>query len=255
MKSALLGCTGFVGSTLVKQVSFNDTYNTKNIASIDGKEYDLVVCAAAPGSKWLANKNHKEDWVSISVLIDHLKRTKINQFVLISTVDVYPRPVNVDETTTIDPEQNTSYGQHRFLLEEFVSKSFSTHIIVRLPGIFGEGIKKNIIYDFIHSNETDKIHPKSQFQFYNLAHLWDDIQTAIEADINLMNIVTEPVSTREIYEAVFGKPFLNMAGTAPVVYDVRSIHATLYGGNHYMFDKKTMLHEIRNFIVTQRSKL
>ena len=52
MQSALLGHTGFVGGTLLRQHRFDDLYNSSNIEQLAGKSYDLVACAAAPGVKW-----------------------------------------------------------------------------------------------------------------------------------------------------------------------------------------------------------
>lgn len=48
MKSALIGSTGFVGSTLLSQREFDFCYHSTDIADIDNKEFDLVICAAAP---------------------------------------------------------------------------------------------------------------------------------------------------------------------------------------------------------------
>ena len=47
MPNALLGYTGFVGTTLRAQTQFDALYNTQNIADIRGRHFDLVVCAAA----------------------------------------------------------------------------------------------------------------------------------------------------------------------------------------------------------------
>lgn len=255
MKSALIGSTGFVGSNLLGQTIFSDTYNSKNIHTICGKTYDLVVCAAAPGVKWLANKHPDADWISISNLIKHLKTIRANRFVLISTVDVYDNPVNVDETTTIDPQKSSPYGRHRFLLEQFIAQTFPTHTIVRLPGIFGEGIKKNVIFDFIYDHEVEKINPKGQFQFYSLKYLWSDIQKAMKAKVKLLNITTEPVRVSEVYQVAMGKQLLNQISAMPVSYDVHSIHASLYGGSRYMRKKELVLKEIAEFISAKRSKV
>src|SRR5438105_3993498 len=99
MKSALIGFTGFVGGTIGKQAQFDDCYNSKNIEAIRGGNYDLIVCAAAPGIKWLANKEPEHDWASISSLIDHLKTVRTQSFILLSTIDVYPNPVACNELT------------------------------------------------------------------------------------------------------------------------------------------------------------
>ena len=42
MKSALIGYTGFVGSTLLRQRPFDEQYNSKNIREIAGQQFDLI---------------------------------------------------------------------------------------------------------------------------------------------------------------------------------------------------------------------
>ena len=56
MKNALIGFSGFVGSTLLKQASFNTLYRSTTISDIRGGHFDTVVCAAAPAQKWIANR-------------------------------------------------------------------------------------------------------------------------------------------------------------------------------------------------------
>ena len=45
VRSALIGHTGFVGGNIAANAQFTDCYNSKNIAEIRGKSYDMIVCA------------------------------------------------------------------------------------------------------------------------------------------------------------------------------------------------------------------
>jgi hypothetical protein len=45
---ALIGYSGFVGSTLLKQRHFDSLFRSTNIDEIVGKTFDMVVCAGAP---------------------------------------------------------------------------------------------------------------------------------------------------------------------------------------------------------------
>ena len=76
MKSALIGSTGFVGSTLLSQREFDFCYHSTDIADIDNKEFDLVICAEAPAKKWYANLHPNDDRACIDSLIDHLKTVR-----------------------------------------------------------------------------------------------------------------------------------------------------------------------------------
>ncbi len=51
MTSALIGFSGFVGSTLLKQAYFESLYRSTNIGEIEGQSFNTVVCAGAPAQK------------------------------------------------------------------------------------------------------------------------------------------------------------------------------------------------------------
>ena len=104
MRTALIGCTGFVGTTLQHAAVFDEGFHSTDIADIDGKSYDLVVGAGAPAKKWLANQKPDEDAEAIDGLISHLKTVKAKTFVLVSTVDVFQSPVGVDELSAVPTE-------------------------------------------------------------------------------------------------------------------------------------------------------
>lgn len=254
----LLGYTGYVGSTLLSQTQFDDLYNSKNIETIRGKEYDLIICAAAPAVKWKANQAPIEDLENINRLINSLKDVRANKFVLVSTVDVYRNPVDVDEATIIDPELTEPYGKHRFYLEQYVRENFRDSLILRLPGLFGKGLKKNFIYDIIHNNALHLTHFQSEFQFYNMNRLWDDVQIALNHKLSLANFATEPVSAKEIAYQSIGMEFTNETEKMPVHYNMKSKFAHLFNPSApkgYIASKEEVLGEIRLFILEERKNL
>jgi nucleoside-diphosphate-sugar epimerase len=252
MGNALVGHTGFVGGNLLRQAAFDDLYNSKNIEAIAGKSYDLLVCAGAPAEKWKANRDPAADWAAISRLAVALARARAERVVLISSVDVYPSPTDVDEDTLINPAE-TAYGRHRFLLEKFVQDHFDA-LVVRLPGLFGPGLKKNIIYDLLHDNNLGAVHADSVFQFYALDNLWRDVETARRAGLRLVNFATAPVSVAEVAKAGLGIDFTNRPAAPPVRYDFRSCHAALYGGAEgYLYGKAAVLAALRDFVAAERA--
>src|ERR1035438_6640114 len=102
MASALIGHTGFVGGTLLRQRGFDDLYRSVNIGEIAGKEYDLLICAGAPAAKWKANKEPEEDRRNLLSLMEALGKTRARTAILISTIDVYASPAGGYEDTPID---------------------------------------------------------------------------------------------------------------------------------------------------------
>lgn len=252
MAKALIGFTGFIGGNLAAQHRFDDLYNSTNVESLHGRMYDLIVCAGAPGRKWLANRDPDADRQSIDRLTAALDGVRADHLILISTVDVYPSPIDVDESTTIDNAANDAYGRHRYMLEEFVADRFAA-TIVRLPGLFGPGLKKNVIWDFLHGNRLDLIHPASMFQFYGLSDLWRDIGVVRAAGLELINFATAPLSVAELAMAAFGTEFHNEPPTPPAHYDVRSRHAALFGGTGgYIRDREQVLAAMQRFVATER---
>jgi hypothetical protein len=248
MQSALIGFTGFVGGNLARQASFTDLYNSQNVETIAGRQFDLLVCAAAPGAKWKANAEPENDRRAIARLQGCIARARAKKLVLISTVDVYRQPVEVDEETSIDPAQVAPYGQHRYELEQFVSSRFDT-LVVRLPALFGLGLKKNIVYDFMHGNCVDKIHCESVFQFYAMNRLWGDICRALECGLKLINLATEPVAVYEVAERGFGWSFRNKPDTPPARYDMKTRFAHLYGSSGgYLYQKEQVLAALVDFV-------
>lgn len=254
MNSALIGYTGFVGSNLDKQSTFTDKYNTSNIDEIDGKEYDLVVSAATYAEMWRINQEPEEDLARINSLIDHLKTVKAKKFVLISTVGIYKNPNGADEDTAIETEGLTAYGLNRHHLEEFVRNNFNATTI-RLPGLFGEGLKKNVIFDLIHQNMIENIHHAGTYQYYNLGNIWKDINVAINNNLDLVNFATEPVRTDEIAKYCFDMENFDQEpeGVKPALWDMHSKHAALYGGEvPYLYNKQQVLDDIKAFVQKHR---
>ncbi len=151
---ALLGYTGFVGSNIAKQMKFERLFNSKNSNELLLESYDLVVCSAIRAEKFLANKYPEEDKALIVRLQEQLKGLKCKTFVLISTIDVVDQQCGADEHYPIDIDKLEPYGRHRYEFEQFVCSTFSDVYILRLPALFGDGLKKNFIFDIIHKIPT-----------------------------------------------------------------------------------------------------
>ena len=253
MRRALIGYTGFVGGSLARQAEFDSRYNSSNIEEISGGEFEVVACAGAPGAKWKANKDPDGDRASIERLMRALEGVRTDTFVLMSTVDVYGVPHGHDEFSPIDESQVSPYGRHRKLLEDFCVERFNA-MVVRLPALFAKGLRKNAVYDLVHDNNVDRIHPGGSFQFYNMDRTWADAHKALDAGIRLLNVATEPVTVGEIAEKLFGRTLAVPEGAKPASYDMRSRHSALWGrSDGYLYGREQMLDEMRAFVESERS--
>lgn len=253
---ALIGFSGFVGSVLLRQTDFVGRFRSTNIAEVGDAEWDTVVCAAAPAAKWTANRDPEADRANIDALIAHLDRVRCRRFVLISTVDVFGNPVGVDENTPVEEEGLHAYGLHRRLLEKFVEKRFPDHLIARLPGLVGPGLRKNVIFDFLNDNNLDMIDARGVFQFYPMINLWYDLRTAMGAGLRLVHLTTEAVSVADVAREGFNMKFDHELERPPASYDMRSVHAGVFGGSGaYQYSRRESIQAIRAYAQTEAKTL
>jgi hypothetical protein len=300
----IVGYTGFVGSNIVKNVQFDGLFNSKNISEAYGKNPSLLVFSGLPAEKFIANNYPDTDKLLVDEAFNNIIKINPQYIVLISTIDVYKNPINVNENTVIDINNLHPYGANRYYLEEKIRQSHIKSTIIRLPGLFGDNLKKNFIYDMINEipsildkntfqklslacpqiqnyyspfqvnffkrnnqlsyfnliklriyfnylefktiNFTDS---RSIFQFYNLKYLWNHIEILIKEKIPLINLVTEPILSSDLYEYIFGIKFNNILPKLPLYFNCQTNYAKLFNGeNGYIFDKNTVKNEINNFL-------
>lgn len=149
-KEYLVGASGFVGSNLALEHRFSGMFNSKNIKDAYGGRPDLLVYAGIPGVMFLANQNPEKDREIINQAIHNIEEIAPKRIILISTVQVYSTLKNVNEDTKIDVEFSSKYGANRYAVECWVRENLDNYLIIRLPAIFGQNLKKNFIFDYIH---------------------------------------------------------------------------------------------------------
>ena len=146
----LVGNTGFVGSNLAHQHHFSGLFCSRNISHAFGQRPDILIYAGVPSEMFTANKYPDRDREIISIAQENISRIAPQQLVLVSTVAVYHDTSGVDEDTQIDDSALLPYGANRFALERWAENNISDCLIIRLPALFGENLRKNFIYDIIH---------------------------------------------------------------------------------------------------------
>ena len=253
MKNALIGYNGFLGSNLKHQTEFGFFFNSKNIHAIKDNKYDLVVCCAPNAEKWLANKEPTKDLINIKKLILNLKDIKCNKFILISTVDVFSIPSDINEDTFIDEKNLQPYGLNRRFLEKFVETHFKNKMIVRLPGLIGSGLKKNAIFDLHNDNQVFKIDSRNCYQFYPVCDLWKYIILANNLNLKLIHLNSEPISIYDISKECFGKVFINELNKPIQNYNLKSLHVKVLTGRsgYYFYKKSEIISNIKAYIKSE----
>lgn len=150
----IIGHTGFVGSCLTAHHRFAGQFNSRNISESADVAFETVVCAAAPGSMFDANNTPERDHAQIMQLCDRLSAIKTKRFVLISSIAVLENFAGKDDETTHNFQKNLAYGRHRRMLEAFCDDHFKDVLILRLPALYGSGLKKNFLFDLLNPVPT-----------------------------------------------------------------------------------------------------
>lgn len=226
--NALIGYSGFVGSNLLTKINNKkntDLYNSKNIIKIRKKIYKQIICAGLPAAKWIANKNAKKDNQNLKKLINNLNTIQCDFFILISTIDVH--------------NNKEIYGKNRKLLEDFIKNKFKNFLIIRLPALFGKGIKKNIIFDLLNENNLDKINVNDSFQWFDLSSLYKIINNIKKNKVKnkIIELYSKPISNKLIIK-LFPNIKIKKISQKPIYYNYKPKEG-FYKNKKYILDKLT----------------
>ena len=279
--TVLVGSTGFVGGNLLAAYPFDAAYHSTDVQNGFGRDNGLVVYAGVPAAMYLANADPAADLAVMAAARENLRRLAPKKVVLISSICVFADSRGKTEADEPTPEGLAPYGANRLQLERWVREDWPDALIVRLPALYGKGLKKNFLYD-LHTITPALLRPdkyrqlaaeselvrigyedagngfyklsgkadpaalrawfaaapfnalaftdsRSVYQFYDLARLWRDIRTALDADLRVLHLATPPLSAARVYEAFTGKTFTNHLPGAPFDYDLRTRYAALLG--------------------------
>ena len=257
------------------------------------------------GAAHAASGQHAKDVMAAAR--ENLRQIAPKQLVLISSIAVYADSRGKDEQSPMTPDGLPAYGRNRLQLERWVREDYPNALIVRLPALYGIGLKKNFLFDlhtitpamlkpekytelaqksplvrdgytladngfyklngavdaaalreFFAGNDFNALaftDSRSRYQFYHLARLWQDVQTALQNGLTTLNLTTPPVTAAEVYTTVTGKAdWQNELPKPPFDYDLRSRHAALLGGaDGYLCTKQQELDEICAFMRAWRN--
>ena len=220
---AIVGSNGLVGNYLKQVINYTHEFNSYNISDITKQSFTKVFVAAPSGNRLEANANKEKDFENISRLFENLRKTSIDQIVLLGTVDSVLR-------------NNFPYGHNRLWLEEQILHYFDEAYVLRLGALVHKNIKKNILYDLKHKLYLDKINVNNCLQWYDLNNLDADINNAIKNKIQITNLVSEPIGNQEIIEKFFSNLKLNGQHSAKV---------SLYP---YMYTKQQIFDSITRYL-------
>jgi hypothetical protein len=242
----LVGSTGLVGQTVQKFKNFDLVFNSKNITQFEEIVPDNtnIFLTCLPATKWLVNKNLSCDMDNINNIIKTLNKKQYSKITLISTIDVYnDSPLGMDENYNPNVSK-LSYGNNRYIFELMVKEYLKTDNlkIFRLPALFNNLIKKNILFDLINNNNINQININSAYQWYDLDMLVGDIEKYSQdyPEEQIFNLFTEPIETDLIVD-LFPQHKNNVIFKNRIEYNYK----TKFGG--YIDTKDNMLKKINKF--------
>ena len=100
--------------------------------------------------------------------------------------------------------------------------------------------------NFTALNFTDS---RGMYQYFNLEYLWDIINKALDNNLRILNISTEPFSINELYNYLYNKDFDNKLNKEVANYNMKTIHYELFDGfDGYIMNKEQVMKEIKKFV-------
>lgn len=157
--AAVIGSSGFVGSNMVaalknrKKSVFEIEKNTP-IDRTKGRFFKCIYFCAGNPLTFLSRKDPVKCLrQNIADLYPYLAKTEYEKFIYISSILVYP-PDNIryKESAPIDISKTGLYGAHKYMGERYVREFAGTWLIIRPTSFFGNGLKKNLLFDLRHDD-------------------------------------------------------------------------------------------------------
>ena len=144
----LVGSTGFVGGNLLAKHTFAAECHSSDITAQYGTRPDLCVYAGVPAAMFLANADPEADLAVMRAARENIRQIAPKRLVLISSIAVLADSRGVyEDSPAQDTEGLPAYGKNRLQLERWVREDFPDALIVRLPALYGAGIRKNFLFD------------------------------------------------------------------------------------------------------------
>lgn len=238
----VVGANGFVGSNLVRLLSNAVPISRHDLNAGISINFDVVVVAAPSATKWLIDSNPHEDLVNVRNLASQVARIRTNQIIHLSTIDVF---VNKTADSEISARSTApGYGGNRALFEDLLLAGCSNVLVRRLPGLYGRGLKKNLIFDLMNRRLEHLLtyNPLSEYQYMSVDNA---LRLALDdrfRNIQTMNLTAHPLTAAEIAGEL--RDFLS--STSPEThYNVRSMHAEVEG---YFDSHEQSLTGVRRFL-------
>jgi len=189
MKICVVGHTGFIGQTVYSY--FINKYKTFGINSktkkMPSEKFDVIINCAGNSKKYSSEKNINKVILANKSIINNILKLKTKKIIHISSIDASFTPDN-------------SYTISKLNFEKLIKSYFSEATILRLGGLVGPGLKKNVVFD-IKNNKNLFVTLDSIYNYISTKEVAKIIHKIIELNIHnkIINICSNnPISVQEI---------------------------------------------------------
>ncbi len=143
----LLGCDGFVGSQIATALTF---YKSNSVTRINRKtfinpeirrlKFDLLIYAANPAKRFIANNNPEIDFdETVKKFTEVVNYFHFEKLLLVSSLSCRTQP-------------NTFYGKNRLICEDISLKNKGG--VVRIGPLFGGERKNDTLHDILNNRDV-----------------------------------------------------------------------------------------------------
>lgn len=197
----LVGSTGFVGGNLLAKHTFAAECHSSDITAQYGTRPDLCVYAGVPAAMFLANADPEADLAVMRAARENIRQIAPKRLVLISSIAVLADSRGVyEDSPAQDTEGLPAYGKNRLQLERWVREDFPDAVIVRLPALYGAGIRKNFLFD-LHTITPAMLRPEKYSELAAKSPLVKSAYTLADNGFYKLNGTTDPPALRAFFAA------------------------------------------------------
>ena len=197
----LVGSTGFVGGNLLAKHTFAAECHSSDITAQYGTRPDLCVYAGVPAAMFLANADPEADLAVMRAARENIRQIAPKRLVLISSIAVLADSRGVyEDSPAQDTEALPAYGKNRLQLERWVREDFPDALIVRLPALYGAGIRKNFLFD-LHTITPAMLRPEKYSELAAKSPLVKSAYTLADNGFYKLNGIADPAALRAFFAA------------------------------------------------------
>ena len=197
----LVGSTGFVGGNLLAKHTFAAVCHSSDITAQYGTRPDLCVYAGVPAAMFLANADPEADLAVMRAARENIRQIAPKRLVLISSIAVLADSRGVyEDSPAQDTEALPAYGKNRLQLERWVREDFPDALIVRLPALYGAGIRKNFLFD-LHTITPAMLRPEKYSELAAKSPLVKSAYTLADNGFYKLNGTADPAALHAFFAA------------------------------------------------------